>query len=85
MKLTTVIASAVVAGLILAGCGELGADDEEGLGDAGVAERFEEKRDVWVMPNLFPNLSGVCISGDLVLVTTREAPPVVIVDSGHCE
>lgn len=68
-----------VLALGLASCGSTA-----GREDAPVGTRHEAPRDVWVMPDTFANVSGVCIGNDLVIVTTRNAPPVVLPDNEEC-
>lgn len=59
-------------------------NDERGRGDAPVGERDEEPRLVVVMPDKFPNLAYYCDGTTAVIATTREAAPVVVVDSEVC-
>lgn len=63
-----------------AGC----SNDEEGRGDAPVGERHESPRQVWVAPDLFPNITAWCIGQNGAYVTTREAAPVIIPDDPNC-
>lgn len=64
--------------------GAAGSCDEKGLGDAGVGVRDEEPRDVFVMPDKFANVAVVCDGPARIYVTTREAPPVVVMNHPAC-
>jgi hypothetical protein len=72
---------AVVGLLATGGCSK----DEKGLGDAPVGERHETEREVWLAPDLFPNIAAWCIGVNGIYVTTREAPPTVVTDDPNCE
>lgn len=66
-----------LAALALTACGEGGKD-------AGVEKRAFGDRPVYNMPDQFPNLSAVCIKGNLVIESTRkgDSAPAVVVVSG---
>ena len=67
----------------LVGCNSY--NDERGRGDAPIGERDESARDVVFMPDKFPNLARFCDGGTAIYVTTREAAPVVVPNSRHCD
>ena len=69
----------------MAGFGASCSDDEEGRGDAPVGERHEDPRQVWVSPDLFPNITAYCIGENGAYITTREAPPVILPDDPNCQ
>jgi len=61
-----------------------GSCDEKGLGDAPIGDAYEAPRDVYVMPDTFPNLVVVCDGPTRIYVTTREAAPVLVADHPAC-
>jgi hypothetical protein len=66
-----------LAALAFAACDETGKD-------AGISERVSGDRPVYNMPDNFPNLSAICVKGNLVIESTRKgdsAPAVVVVSS----
>ena len=71
-------AAALVAALALGAC----SNDEKGLGDAPVGLQHEAAREIYVMPDTFPNLATVCVEGHLVMVTTRDGASPVVVPGG---
>lgn len=80
------IMGVVLAGtLALVGCGELGADDEEGIGDAPVKQMPDVEVKVWPSPNLFSNIAARCIGENGVYWTTAEVPLVVVMDDPNCD
>ncbi len=58
--------------------------DEKGLGDAPIGAQDEGPRDIIVMPDTFANLAVVCDGPARIYVTTRNAPPVVVMDHPAC-
>jgi hypothetical protein len=77
--LTTVcvLVAVVLGSLVLGACSQ----DQKGLGDSGVGQKLESKRDVIIMPDQFANVAMACDGhGHRVYVTTRPAAPVVIDD-----
>ncbi len=72
---------AALALLVLGGAASC---DEKGLGDAPIGEQDEGPRDVIVMPDTFANLAVVCDGPARIYVTTRNAPPVVVMDHPAC-
>jgi hypothetical protein len=91
MKLTKVVvrnliisAVAIVTfGTVIGACSEY--NDDRGIGDAPVQQ--EPDREIRVFPNGdgFPNIAFLCIGGNGVYTTTREAPPVVVASDPECE
>lgn len=80
MKRTTAAAVAFAAVFILSAM----SCDKKGLGDAPIGEQDEAPREVVVMPDKFPNLAYYCDGTTAIVVTTRDAAPVVVLDSKHC-
>jgi len=73
------------AALALVVLGGAASCDEKGLGDAPIGNQDEAPRDVIVMPDTFANLAVVCDGPARIYVTTRNAPPVVVMDHPACE
>lgn len=71
------------SGLVLAL--SAGSCDDKGLGDAPVGKTHEGDRQVWTMPDQFPNIAGLCIGDNGVYATTREAQPAVVVGDPECK
>ena len=70
--------------LVLVFVGGAGSCDEKGLGDAPLGDLQEAPRDVIVMPDEFANVAVVCDGPARIYVTTRDAPPVVVMDHPAC-
>lgn len=81
LRFLGVLALAGAVSLLGAAC----SNDEEGRGDAPVGERHESPRQVWVAPDLYPNVTAWCIGVNGAYVTTREAPPVIVPDDPNCQ
>jgi hypothetical protein len=79
------LAVVLAGGLLLGACGEFGADDEEGIGDAPVHQMKDVKVRVFPSPNLFSNIAARCIGPDGVYWTTAEVPLTVVVNDPNCE
>lgn len=69
--------------VLFAGCS--GWNDDRGIGDAPIGEQLEAPRDVYVLPDRFANVAVFCDGPARVYVTTREAPPVVVLDHPACD
>jgi hypothetical protein len=52
--------------------------------DAGIETRAHGDRPVYDMPDGYPNLSAVCIKGSLVIVSSTDVAPAVIVHDPTC-
>ena len=72
------------AALALIVLGGAASCDEKGLGDAPIGSQDEGPRDIIVMPDTFANLAVVCDGPARIYVTTRNAPPVVVMDHPAC-
>jgi hypothetical protein len=79
-RVVVVLGAATVA--LLAGCS--GFNDDRGIGDAPVGDRFEAPRRVWVNIDQFPNVAAFCIGANGVYTTTRQAAPAVVPDDPNC-
>lgn len=68
---------------VIGACG--GYNDDRGIGDAPVNQLPD--REINVVPNAdgYPNIGYFCIGVNGIYTTTREAPPVVIVNDPNCE
>lgn len=76
------VAAALAVVALSAGCS--GWNDERGVGDAPVDQQPDAHRKVWPNADQFPNISAFCVGGNGVYTTTRNAPPVVVVDDPEC-
>jgi hypothetical protein len=72
----------LVALLVLTSCSAF--NDDRGIGDAPADQQPDADRKVWPMPDQFANIAGLCIGGNGVYVTTREAAPAVVADDPEC-
>ena len=79
----TIAALAVVALATVAGCSEF--NDDRGRGDAPTDQQPDKAVKVWPNADLFPNIAALCVGGNGVYTTTREAAPVVVADDPNCD
>lgn len=77
-----VVAIALAGGLALTA----GGCEETGTRDAPINTGLQDNQAPFIvnMPNGYMNLALKCLGGDLVIASTREAPPVVIADATAC-
>lgn len=66
-----------VLAIALAGCTTDG-------NDAGIQTRARGDRPVYNMPDGYPNVSAVCVKGNLVLVVSEAAAPTVVPHDPSC-
>lgn len=77
------IAGAVAAALV-GGSACSAFNDDRGIGDAPADQQDDRDVKVWPMPDQFANIAAMCIGGNGVYVTTREAAPEVVADDPEC-
>ena len=84
MSLST--AGVAVAALVLASIAVGCSKDRKGLGDSPVDKGRHDDQAPYIinMPNGFMNLALKCVSKDLVVSHTRQAPPVVVANAASC-
>lgn len=70
--------------LTLAGSACSAWNDDRGIGDAPVDQQDDTTVKVWPNADRFPNISVICVGGNGVYSTTREAPPAVVPNDPEC-
>lgn len=75
------LVAALAVGLVA--CSEH--NDKRGRGDAPVGTRDDSPARIINMPDQFANVAVKCDRGNGLYVSTREAPPVVIVNDPNCK
>lgn len=78
----TMAAAALAACVALASCSQA----KRGFRDAPIDQSKQDNQAPFIVnePNLFANLALKCLGHDLLIVTTREAAPVVAPDADLC-
>lgn len=70
-----------LGGVLGAGC----SSDERGIGDAPSEQQPDRPVPIWPNANYYPNVAVICVGGNGVYTTTREAPVAVVVDDPECQ
>ena len=71
---------ALVVGLVLTSC----SSDTRGTGDAPVGPYDDSPARIVNFPNNFANVAFKCLGHNGIYSSTREAPPVIIVNDPEC-
>lgn len=72
----------VVALALAGGCSEY--NDDRGVGDAPSEQVEDQPVLIWPNADQFPNIAVLCVGGNGVYTTTREAPPAVVPNDPEC-
>lgn len=66
----------------VAGCS--GYKDDRGIGDAPSEQQPDQNVKIWPNADHYPNIAVLCVGGNGVYTTTREAPPAVVPNDPEC-